>query len=224
MPENQVFDYLPLLRRSDGAARYQQPRFQDSQQTQDNRINRSGHSAHLGGQVATVTGNWQSQQTARVQDGLPSIGDGIPLLLQIDDMLDIDDLRNFFGFEIISEEDDGFVIVASEDKTLGFFQEKLRDFVESIDGSAGIAKIHELSQDLTQEERLKRILSDRLFLELPQLDTDTEYIVDAREIGFCPSCESEDVSLIELGQRLKQSGLKQEISHIRNGTNSKTSV
>jgi hypothetical protein len=178
MPENQVFDYLPLLRRSDGAARYQQPRFQDSQQTQDNRINRSGHSAHLGGQVATVTGNWQSQQTARVQDGLPSIGDGIPLLLQIDDMLDIDDLRNFFGFEIISEEDDGFVIVASEDKTLGFFQEKLRDFVESIDGSAGIAKIHELSQDLTQEERLKRILSDRLFLELPQLDTDTEYIVD----------------------------------------------
>jgi hypothetical protein len=93
-------------------------------------------------------------------------------------LLDIDDLRNFFGFEIISEEDDGFVIVASEDKTLGFFQEKLRDFVESIDGSAGIAKIHELSQDLTQEERLKRILSDRLFLELPQLDTDTEYIVD----------------------------------------------
>lgn len=103
MPEKQVFDYLPLLRRSDGAARYPRPRFQDSQQTQDNRTNRSGHSAHLGGQAAAVTGNWQSQQTTRVQEGLPSIGDGIPLLLQIDETLDIDDLRSFFRFEIISE-------------------------------------------------------------------------------------------------------------------------
>jgi len=175
MPENQVFEYLPLLRRSDGAARYQQPRFLDSKQTQDNRTNRSGHSARLGGQVATLTGNWQSQQTARGQIGLPSIGDGIPLLLQIDNTLDIDDLRSFFRFEIISEEDDGFVIVASEDKTLDFFQDKLRDFVGSIDGSAGIARIHELSTDTTQEDRLKRILSEQLFLELLQVSTNAQH-------------------------------------------------
>jgi len=174
MPENQVFEYLPLLRRGDGAARYQQPRFLDSKQTQDNRMNRSGHIARLGGQVATLTRNWQSQQTARGQIGLPSIGDGIPLLLQIDNTLDIDDLRSFFRFEIISE-DDGFVIVASEDQTLDFFQDKLRDFVGSIDGSAGIARIHELSTDTTQEDRLKRILSEQLFLELLQVSTNAQH-------------------------------------------------
>lgn len=106
--------------------------------------------------------------------------------------LDIDDLCSFFRFEIIFEEDDGFVIVASEDQTLDFFQDKLRDFEGSIDGSAGIARIHELSTDITQEDRLKRILSEQLFLELPQLDTDagtclpgqTGILIEC-EIGLC---------------------------------------
>lgn len=142
--------HLPLLRRSDGAAL---PAATFSGQSTDSRQSHKPiwPQHRLGGQVATVTGNWQSQQTARVQDRLPLIGDGIPLLLQIDNTLDIDDLQSSFGFEIISEEDDGFVIVASEDQTLGFFQENFRDFVGSIEGSAGIARIHELSTDVTQE-------------------------------------------------------------------------
>ncbi len=123
-----------------------------------------------------------AQRDARTAAGLPRIDKGIPLLLQIDPVLDIDDLRHHFGFEIISEQDDGFVIVASEDESLAYFQEKLNDFIgsieESVKGSAGIAKIHELRQDLTQEERLQRILTERLFAELPLLDTDTLYIVD----------------------------------------------
>src|SRR5690606_37615175 len=99
-----------------------------------------------------------------------------------DPVLDIDDLRHHFGFEIISEQDDGFVIVASEDESLAYFQQKLNDFIgsieESVKGSAGIAKIHELRQDLTHEERLQRILTERLFAELPLLDTDAPYLVD----------------------------------------------
>ena len=130
------------------------------------------------GQVTTVTGNWVAQRDARAAAGLPKIDKGIPLLLQIDPVLDIDDLRHYFGFEIISEQDDGFVIVASEDESLAYFQQKLNDFITSVEGSAGIAKIHELRQDLTQEERLSRILSDRLFAELPVFDTDAPYIVD----------------------------------------------
>lgn len=178
MPANHAFEHLPLVRREDGPARYARPRFFDSPLTITNRTNRGAHSASLGGQVTSVTANWRTKLDARTQAGLPAIDKGIPLLLQIDPTLDIDDLRHYFGFEIISEQDDGFVIVASEDESLAYFQQKLNDFIGTVEGSAGIAKIHELREDLTSEERLKRILTDRLFAELPQLDTDAQYIVD----------------------------------------------
>jgi hypothetical protein len=178
MPSTHQFEHLLLVRREDGPARYGRPRFIESALTKTNRVNRSAHSIKLGGQVGTVTANWRTKRDARTQAGLPAIDKGIPLLLQIDPVLDIDDLRHFFGFEIISEEDDGFVIVASEDESLAYFQQRLNDFIGSVEGSTGIAKIHELREDLTNEERLQRILTERLFAELPRLDTDAPYIVD----------------------------------------------
>jgi len=182
MPGAHQFEHLPLVRREDGPARYARPRFIESGQTKTNRDNRGAHSGKLGGQVNTVTTNWKAKRDARTAAGLPDIDKGIPLLLEIDPVLDIDDLRQHFGFEIISEQEDGFVIVASADESLAYFQEKLNDFIRLAEGpargSAGIAKIHELREDLTSEERLQRILTERLFAELPQLDTDSPYLVD----------------------------------------------
>ena len=99
-----------------------------------------------------------------MQSGLPPIT-GIPLLLKIDTSLDLDDLRRQFEFEIVSEQEEGFVIVASEDVDLTLFQQKLTDFIATVSGSANVAKIHELREDLTQEERLKLVLTDVLFQE-----------------------------------------------------------
>ncbi|MGC1723625.1 MAG: S8 family peptidase [Isosphaeraceae bacterium] len=182
MPGAHQFEHLPLVRREDGPARYPRPRFVESPLTKTNRTDRGVHSTKLGGQVGAVTTNWKTKRDARTDAGLPAIDKGIPLLLQIDPTLDIDDLRHFFGFEIISEQDDGFVIVASEDESLAYFQQKLTEFIGTvggpIKGSAGIAKIHELREDLTSEERLQRILNERLFAELPQLDTGAPYVVD----------------------------------------------
>ena len=45
----------------------------------------------LRGQVASVTASWRTKLDARTQAGLPAIDKGIPLLLQIDPTLDIDD-------------------------------------------------------------------------------------------------------------------------------------
>jgi hypothetical protein len=162
MPGPHQFEHLPLVRREDGRARYARPVFSESQTTKDARANRGGHSSRLRGQVSTISTNWKTQRDARAAAGLPKIDAGIPLLLQIDPVLDIDDLRHYFGFEIISEQDDGFVIVASEDESLAYFRQRLNEFVDSIKGSGGIAKIHALRQDLTQEERLRRILTERI--------------------------------------------------------------
>ncbi len=182
MPANHAFEHLPLVRREDGPARYEKPRFPKNPQTITNKGNRGSHSASLAGQVTSVTANWRTKLDARTQAGLPAIDKGIPLLLQIDPTLDIDDLRNYFHFEIISEQDDGFVIVASADESLAHFQKKLNEFIGTMKGpkrgSSGIAEIHAIREDLTSEERLKRIVTDKLFAELPLLDTDAQYVVD----------------------------------------------
>jgi hypothetical protein len=128
--------------------------------------------------VTTIATNWQARQAQRLADGLPTIEAGIPLLLKIDPSLDLDELRHFFQFEIVSEQEDGFVIVASEDISLAGFQQKLNDFVSNISGSANVARIHELHDDPTQEDRLRRILTDILFNEWPTLDDEQPYVCD----------------------------------------------
>ena len=177
MPDHQ-FEHLALVRREDGPARYGKPRFVETDQAKSNRANRQTHRAALDAQVTSISARWKLQRDARTAAGLPEINAGIPLLVQIDDTLDIDDLRHHFGFEIVSEQDDGFVIVASEDQSLDFFQKKLDDFVGRVQGSTGIAKILAIREDLTQEERLRRILTETLYAELPDLDTDASYIID----------------------------------------------
>ena len=112
------------------------------------------------------------------QQSLPSLTEGIPLLLEVDPSLDLDQLRHVFDFEIISEEEEGFVIVASQDVNLGKFLELVNNFASGIRGSATVASIHRLFDDPDQSERLQRILSERLFDQWPTMRDDQTYLVD----------------------------------------------
>lgn len=178
MPASHQFEYLPLILRDRGPARFPPPRQAPDPATATNRTNRAGHSHGLRTHATTVVTNWQNRQAQRLVDGLPTIEAGIPLLFKIDPSLDLDGLRHFLQFEIVSEQEDGFVIVASEDIALASFQQKLNEFIANITGSANVAKIHELRDDPTQEERLRRILSDILLAKWPVLADDQLYICD----------------------------------------------
>lgn len=177
MPATHQFEYLALVLREHGPARFPQAPQQEDPTTVSNRANRAIHAGGLRTHTSSVTADWQARQQARVQDGLPPIT-GIPLLLKIDTSLDLDDLRRHFEFEIVSEQEDGFVIVASEDVDLTVFQQKLTDFIGTVSGSANVAKIHELREDLTQDERLKLVLTDVLFQEWLSIADDGQYICD----------------------------------------------
>ncbi len=177
MPDHN-FEYLQLILRERGPARFPPAPQAENPTTANNKSHRSGHAGGLRTQSENVSANWKTSQTARVQNGLPPIEAGIPLLLKIDPSLDLDDLRRQFHFEIVSEQENGFVIVASKDVDLEDFQQKLTDFVGSITGSANVARIHELREDLTQEERLKLILTDTLFQEWPTIPDYSLYICD----------------------------------------------
>ncbi len=178
MPAPHQFEYLPLILRDRGPARFSPAPQAPDPATVSNKGNRAGHSLILRTRAGMIVASWQSRKAQRLAEGLPTIEAGIPLLLKIDPSLDLDELRHFFQFEIVSEQEDGFVIVASEDISLASFQQKLNDFVAAITGSANIAKIHELREDPTQEERLRRILTDVLFNEWPTLADDQLYICD----------------------------------------------
>jgi len=150
-------------------------------QSADTKANRTNYAAHAGAlqkAAGSVSGSWQARQTQRQQDHLPVAPAGIPILLQVDPSFDLDVLRAKFGFEIVSEQEDGFVIVASEDLELTELVTMINAFATDTRGSATIASIHRLFDDPSQEERLKRILSESLYLAWPTIRDDQRYIID----------------------------------------------
>jgi hypothetical protein len=171
------FEHLPLVLRNTGAARLTGGGTPNPT-TDTNRTNRAGHAQALSGSASAWSEEWKLQQEKRTEDDLPSISAGIPLLLKIDTSLDIDEIRKRFNFEVVSEEEDGFVIVASADISLTKFQEVVNAFANGIYGSATVAKVHELRQDPTQQDRLSRILSDNLIASWNTIAENDFYIID----------------------------------------------
>src|SRR5262245_50913801 len=128
MPANpEPFPHLPLLFREGGPARLGGGG-DDSPQTQAIRANRGAHSGKLRASATNLATAWQTGWQEREQDHLPAISKGVPLLLEVDPSLELDELRHYFQFEIVSEHEDGFVIVAAEDLDLTLFLQKINDF------------------------------------------------------------------------------------------------
>jgi hypothetical protein len=175
MPGQHNFEYLPLVLRDKGRARLRGGG-NPSPQTRANKNARQAHSASLLGAAQSLSSNWQALQTERLAQALPIIEQGIPILLQIDPSLDLDVLREKFAFEIVAEQEEGYVIVASEDIEIAPFLRMLEGFSVQVHGSATIAQVHRLFDD--QEDRLRRILSDRLLIEWPSIIGSQTYIVD----------------------------------------------
>ena len=87
-------------------------------------------------------------------------------------------MREKFAFEIVAEQEEGYVIVAAEDIQLTAFLAMVNGFSVQIRGSATIASVHRLFDDPDQTDRLRRILSDHLIAEWPHIDDQQLYIVD----------------------------------------------
>lgn len=177
MPGPHNFEHLPLLLRFEGRARLRGGG-KPSPQTVANRNARQAHSATLKGAAHALSGSWRQQQAQRQGLALPVIPNGIPILLKVDPGLDLDVLRERFDFEIVAEQEEGYVIVASEDIDVAQFLAMLDGFSVSVRGSATIASVHRLFDDPNQADRLNRILSDRLFAEWGAIADDQTFIVD----------------------------------------------
>ena len=199
MADQHRFEHLPLLLRYQGRARLQGGGSQ-SPQTRANRNARQAHSDSLRNASESLTATWEQRQAQRQDQALPVIPQGIPILLQVDPRLDLDVLREKFAFEIVAEQEEGYVIVASEDIDLTSFLEMVNEFAVQVHGSATIASVHRLFDDPNQTERLRRILSDFLFAVWPRINDAQQYVVD---IGIACAGTKEIPALPKRGKRDK---------------------
>lgn len=177
-PRNHPFPHLPLVLRYDGAARSPRRNIQSDAKTDAAKADRPAHIGGLKTSATNVSSAWKLRIADREKENLPTLPMNVPLLLEVDVMLDLDELRKWFGFEVVAEEEAGFVIVASEDLDLNEFNKKLVEFVGQVRGSSSVARIHNLHEDLDQSKRLSLILSERLQETWPHLGEDDDYIVD----------------------------------------------
>jgi len=171
------FEHIPLLRRYLGQAKL----FGGGSTSPQTLVNRNASKIHSGALQnaanSTISG-WATRQDLRKAQNLPAIPHGMPLLLQVDPGLDLDVLREKFDFEIVAEQEEGYVIVASEDLQLALFQKMVAEFAVRVHGSATVASVHKLFDDPNQSDRLGRILSDGLSKAWPTIEDTRPYIVD----------------------------------------------
>lgn len=181
MADKRSFDYLKLLRRENGLANLSGGGPPADKRTLDNRTDRTTHSTTLRTTTESFVESHRKNSELRKSEKLPELTAGIPLLLEVDPGLDIDKLRHHFNFEIVSEEEGGFVIVASSDIDLSEFLDAIDGFAEGTkprSGTATIASVHRLDDDLNQTQRLKLILSEYLQSIWGELDSVQSLTVD----------------------------------------------
>ena len=174
MAENKDFSHLPLpfLYRGKPKLRgFNLP----SAQTKRNKVNRINHGKYLKRRSSELSHFWKERRTNRLEEALPEIKAGIPILLEIDPSSNIEFLRGL-GFEIVCEIEDGFIIVSSEDIEFSCLIQKTDEFIQKISTRCNTpAKVYALCEE---SDRLKCILSDDLYSKWNTISPDSIYVVD----------------------------------------------
>ncbi|MBX7056257.1 MAG: S8 family peptidase [Pyrinomonadaceae bacterium] len=178
------FPHLKLPFKVEGSARPGRAVKNAQAETVQNKENREKHGQKLNHSANELVGWWERIQEQRPPDTLPNPND-IPVFLKVDtEVFDIDSLRHW-GIEVVSEEDDGFVIGASTDKLQQF-----KKNVESFLNSAGIrkdkaAQIWDMVSD--EQWRLEKLVEPELQSAWQQLEPEATYTIEIGVSCYVPS-------------------------------------
>lgn len=156
-----------------------------STQTKRNTANRVTHGGYIKHRSAELSRFWKERRADRLENALPKIETGVPILLEIDPSTDIDFLRGL-GFEIVCEIEEGFIIVATEDVDLSVLNEKADAFIANITAKCNSpAKVYALCED---GDRLKKVLSKELYAKWTTISPDSTYVIDI-SVSCCGNIE-----------------------------------
>lgn len=171
---NHSFEHLPLPLKHQGIPKLFGGGEPDAR-TNRNKANRQAHGNYLRGQSTQLSRFWEQRLHDRELQNLPPIPGGKPILLQIDPNVDIEFLRSAFGFEIVSELEEGFIIISTDEIDMTRFNQEVDSFMNNQPRKDGAAKIYALAQET---DRLRSILADELYESWGTLDNEQVYIID----------------------------------------------
>ena len=172
-----AFPHLTFERVVEGRARLHGGHKKGARETA-NLADRPAHDTFLRSSFRQWSDRWSTIEQDRAERGLPPLPTGRPLVLLVEKDADVDFLRSAFEFEIIAEEDDGYVLVATGDVTFEAVKQVLQKFVEEKRGGGNAAKLYDICDRESAEARLKRVLSERLYRLWPSLAKVTSVMVD----------------------------------------------
>ncbi len=172
------------------------PRFhgggEENQITREHKENRQAHSNFLSQRANKLKSDWHNSFRNRKSEGLADIDENTtPIFLQINpDVINAEFDLESFGIEIISEEEEGFIIGASFDN-LRTLEEKIKGFLNQEHGTGVIADFWQIIYGGREKWKPEHILSEQLFSNWDKIQDDTNYIVEvsvafAKPIGKEP--------------------------------------
>ncbi|NOU16265.1 MAG: S8 family peptidase [Bacteroidales bacterium] len=185
------FPHLKFIQKLTG-----KPRLQggggDNEITLQNKTNRQSHSDTLKRSTSKIKSEWEATIATRRTQGLAEIDvSTTPVFLQINpDIIIAEFDLESFGIEIISEEDNGFIIGASFDN-LRSLEEKINGFVTEEHGSGKIAEFWQIIEGNNEVWKPEHVLSEYLLSQWPKIDDNKNYplevsIAFAKPIGKEP--------------------------------------
>lgn len=143
--------------------------------SKENQKNRIGHCTSLISKASKIKSDWSDHYAKRQILNLATLDkEIIPVFLKINpDLLELVDfdLQNL-GIEIISEEDNGFIVGASLDN-LRTLEEKINGFSKEVYGTGVVADLWGIIDGNREEWKPKHILSDSLYVNWNKIN-DTE--------------------------------------------------
>lgn len=147
------------------------------ERSKENQKNRAGHSQTLASMSNQLRAEWDETLQKRTEQKLAELPpDAVPVFLQIDpNLVGIGLDLHALGIEIISEEDNGFIVGASVD-ALRSLNERISDFVNGKYKSGVVAQLWDIIKGT--QWRLEMILSPELFEKWHTIDDKKEYKVE----------------------------------------------
>lgn len=172
------FPHLKFVQKRTGKPRYHGGGSKNLT-SQKNREKRQEHSNFLQQSTNLIKSDWQNSITARKSQELVEIEENTaPIFLQINpELINAEFDLESFGIEIISEEDDGFIIGASFDN-LKTLEDKIKGFISEEHGSGKIADFWKIIDGEREIWKPEHILSEYLFSQWDNIKDDEQYHVE----------------------------------------------
>lgn len=188
MPTPTDFPHLHLALRGTYEPLFQGgPR--DNPEIDANRADPKFHASRIRGILERMRQIDEELRKLRVQHGLPSIPADKGFLLKLPEGVDVDQLVRALGVELVSETEEGLMLVSSADLEFAKLEQVLRQFEVGERGGGYGASLLDIYEQSDDERRLRNILAPEVLAMWP-LDNATVYTFD---LGIQTATSTRDV-------------------------------